>query len=783
MPLPSSAQAAPSQLPGPAIKVKEIRAEAIVREVLVVPDAVVVQGTVHKQIFWVGTDQTVHHTPENIPFTQIIPVPGARPGMLAQVQSAVEHLTFSLSPDGTTVFQKVLVRSSAVVAELQQVGIALGMGPLVQVEVFVAQEPASHTVASQHTLAQPAVKLTEVRATIQALTALAGTGTVSVSGLVHYQVFFVGMDGRQHHQTAETPFEFAVPVPGAEPGFTARVELSVVNVEPTLIDPVTLSIASLLSGSVTVTRPEEVTVATGPGPTLKLPRLVGEAPVFLSDTADLTLGNPASQVLSVTTTIGPVTARVQPGQVFLSGTLESTVEYVDAVTGELRSETFPNPFSAVLSVPGAAPGMDASVQLAVTSSPFEVTGPQNVRVSATLSGRVVVTELILVPIQPGNDLLILAEVVVGTGTSQVLIERPIPIVPVAPEVLQRVIRVEELAPVSAQTLVQALVPLPVPAIKIKEVRGEARLVGVEQFGNRALGVRGILHLQVFVVGEDDIVHHAAFDQPFQVLVPFTGTPGPDLRIELEIEKILAKLVQDGRAVSVVAVIRVTGGVGSARQVPVVLDILGADVVIDRIRALVDLVQGETVLTPNVTGVVALSAPAPPTAPLPAEAQPVGFQAQVGTNQAVIRGTVRVVLSYTGTDGRPHIQAAELPVELTATLPGVRPGMTPHLTVTVTLAEALANPLGTAASVRAQLSVLIKVVERVVLDLITDVRGPAVISVERQTVLLDVIDDGIPQPVPVSIVTNVTLAGDPLAGDPSVASRRGTASPRLGTAVT
>ncbi|MBE3599170.1 MAG: DUF3794 domain-containing protein [Limnochordaceae bacterium] len=762
-------RAASPQGGGPATKVKEIRAEALVREALVVPNAVVVQGSVHKQIFWVGVDGTVHHTPETLPFTQMIPVPGARPGMLAQVQSAVEHVAFVLSPDGTTVFEKVLVRSSAVAAELQTISIRTGTGPLVRVDEFIGQASAQRTVASQHALASPAVKLTEVRATLEAVTPSAGTDTVTVTGLLHYQIFYVGTDGRQHHQSAQAPFEVVATVPGSRPGDHATVSLAIVNLEPTLVDPTTVDVASLLGGTVVVSRARDVSVVAGEGPVLKLAQLVGEAPVTAGDTSDLVLSRQPAAVTGVVTTIGSVTARVHLGQVFISGTLVYRVDYVDAGTGEMRSESFTEPFSVAVDVPGAAAGMDASVQLDVTATVFELVAPSTVRVTGTLSGSVVVTQLILLPIEPGTDLTILAEVVVGTGTSQVLVERPVPIVPVAPEVLERVIRVEELVPVRAQSLVEALVPLPQPAVKIKDVRGEARLLGVEQFGPRALGVRGVLHLEVFVVGTDDIVHHVAFDQPFQILVSVPGPVGPDFRLELSIEKILPRLAQDGRAVSVVAVVRVSGGTASSRQVPVVLDILGADVTIDRIRARADLVQGEASLQHEVRGTVTLSPPAAPSVPVQVEAQPTGFSVQVGNGQALVLGTVRAALTYSAADGTLHRATAELPVELAVALPGVRPGMTPYLTVTVTGARATPAPGGASAEVAVQLSLLVKVTERVVLDLITDVRGPAVVSVERQTVLLDVVDDGVPYPVPVTIVTHVTLASDPLAVPPAAAA--------------
>lgn len=55
-------------LPIPAVKIKEIRAHIDSVTAHVIPNKVIVQGTLQKQVFFVGEDNIVHHFPEQARF-------------------------------------------------------------------------------------------------------------------------------------------------------------------------------------------------------------------------------------------------------------------------------------------------------------------------------------------------------------------------------------------------------------------------------------------------------------------------------------------------------------------------------------------------------------------------------------------------------------------------------------------------------------------------------------------------------------------------------------------
>lgn len=76
----------------------------------VLPDKVVVSGTVNIQVLYVGmkSDQSVHVVHRKIPFRTFVDVPGAEPGMKADVRPQVEYITARVARDGKITVDAVL---------------------------------------------------------------------------------------------------------------------------------------------------------------------------------------------------------------------------------------------------------------------------------------------------------------------------------------------------------------------------------------------------------------------------------------------------------------------------------------------------------------------------------------------------------------------------------------------------------------------------------------------------------------------------------------------------
>jgi len=65
-------------------------------EAEVIHGKVLIDGTVHKQIFFVGPYDVVRHQAVDIPFTAFVEVPNAEPGMTAQIHPTIEHVGWVL---------------------------------------------------------------------------------------------------------------------------------------------------------------------------------------------------------------------------------------------------------------------------------------------------------------------------------------------------------------------------------------------------------------------------------------------------------------------------------------------------------------------------------------------------------------------------------------------------------------------------------------------------------------------------------------------------------------
>ena len=96
----------------------------------VIEDKVIIQGVVHKQIFFINEDNLEIHQSEDVPFSTFVDIPGAVPGMDVRIKPVIETVLFELL-DSTTLRQKVVVELFIKVTESQQlqVQVAAPYGP------------------------------------------------------------------------------------------------------------------------------------------------------------------------------------------------------------------------------------------------------------------------------------------------------------------------------------------------------------------------------------------------------------------------------------------------------------------------------------------------------------------------------------------------------------------------------------------------------------------------------------------------------------------------------
>lgn len=579
-------------LPMRALKIKEIRADVQGITVEVIPNKVIVQGIVAKQVFFVGEDNIVHHFPEQARFSALIDVPGAQPGMLVQVHPRIFNIVAVLSPDGNQIFQKVILDIDVTVTDFVQLNLAEDPNGVPVITEAVVGEAARQVLeAGTVTLETTAIKVTEIRATPEITGVNVTPGEVQVTGNILKQLFFVGTDGANRHQAVVAPFSVVVAIPGALPGMNVQVRPEIRDVAFSL-DPSGTLVAQevLLDVFVKVTETVEIILATGEGPAIKTERIVGQGSTEVMEEVTVTLSQPATSIKNITATVQDVRARPIENKVILQGSIVKNVTFMTAAGMEV-TESFTIPFADFAEVPGARPGLNVFVRAEVRAVIFDPaqTGTE-ITQKIIVDLFVTVTETVEIPIaiEPYGPLLKVQQVI-GAGTAQILVEKIVKRVLPITIVFAR-IRVARAVRQQKQVLLEVSIPVPIPAIKIRSVDAVVENVTTTVIGNQVL-VEGVVRKQVFFVGIDDIVHHVEETIPFSTLIDFPGlVPGAPVTTSVRVENVIVKILPDGTTLQQLVVLLVTVESAEEQIFQVVVDVIGPGVVVTKTKVLVDVVD-------------------------------------------------------------------------------------------------------------------------------------------------------------------------------------------------
>jgi|GEM_PF-206633 len=637
-----------TRLPAAAVKIRNITGE--IRDVTaeIIPDKVIIQGVIHKQVFFVGVDGVIRHFAEDIPFSTFIDVPGAEPGMNVQVHPIIEKILFRLAADGRSVLQKIILEIFVKVTEFVQVGLEINEGPLLLLPSVVGEASKQHLVEEIVELDPPAEKVDEIRGELRDLQVEIIPDKVIIQGIIHKQIFFVDRNNLARHQEEEVPFSMFLDLPGAEPGMDVQVHPVIEKIIFELVSPVELRQKVIIEVFVKVTEKIQERVRTGDGPLFKVEQVIGEGQEQLLKESVIELERPAIKVREIVGEVRNVSAQVIPDKVIIQGILHKQIFFITRDNIE-RHQMEEVPFGLFIDIPGAAPGLNANVKILIEQIIFHLDDDRILQQKVILQAKVVVTETIQARLATTDCPLFKLEQVIGEGIRQLLVEK----VEVIPEAVRavRVVRVVP-QPVAVtgeqQIIVENVVELPEKAIKIREVRGEITDLRARIISEGKVLVEGFVHKQVFFVNKKNVVQAVTEEVPFSVLVNVPGlTPDTPIRVSVQIENISFTLSEDGRFLRQLIVLRVR-------------------------------VEGEEI------------------APEPFD----------------------VVTEVTG------------------------PGITTERIL-----------------VRAPVLTEAGIVEEEFFA-VTDVSGPGILRVDKAVVPLDVVGDGIPEPVPVEVVTNVVFAPEP-----------------------
>ena len=374
----------------PAIKVRNI--VATVRELTtdVIADKVVIQGVLHKQIFFVGEDNIVHHQAEDIPFSTFIDVPGAESGMNVQIDTVIETVIFSLLTS-TIVHQKVVIEFFVKVTETRQLNVLTGNGPLVRVDQVVGENTKQELFENFFTLFTPAIKIDDITVVVRNLTTHVIADKVIIQGTIHKQIFFVNTENIEVHQAEDIDFSTFVDIPGAVPGMDVEVTPTVEFVHFELQSSTILLQKVVVEFFAKVTESVQIPILLGPGALLKLETVTGEntKQILLENVFTLPLAT--VKIREIVASIQNLTTEVINDKVIIQGTLHKQIFFIGTDNLE-HHQAEDIPFSTFVDIFGTTPGMNVRVDSRIETILFELENSLTLRQKVVVEFFIKVTE-------------------------------------------------------------------------------------------------------------------------------------------------------------------------------------------------------------------------------------------------------------------------------------------------------------------------------------------------------------------------------------------------------
>lgn len=586
------------QLPIPAIKIRKINSE--IRDVIfdIIPDKIIVRGIIHKQIFFVGSDSIVHHLSDDMPFSTFIDVPGARPGMFAQIDVTIEKIIPRISSDGRVIIQKAILDIFVKIEEEEVIRPALAPeGVLVELNQLIGMAESERTITNEIELNQIAIKIDEIRGRVLNLVAEVRTDQIVVRGIVNKQIFYVNQQNDAVYQAEEQDFEFVLDLPGALEGMGISARVNIEDIDYTLSpDGTTLSQRVILDIEGQVIEPVQVRVATGFNFLAKVPVVIGEDTAQIMKTSNVVLDQPTRSLLDIDAQIQNVEADILSDKVLIRGVIGKLISYI-GIDDNLYQQTEEIPFETFINIEGASPDQLVRVEAFIEGEPTgELVNENQLRqeVVVGLFAKVLqLRQLYLQRAETGPEIVL--PLVVTENNKQILVEQEVPPTPPVRELIVDFETIVQRAEVfaCAQKLLDNIFDLPCPALKIKRVTADVENIQVDLVLNDLAVVTGTVVKDIAFVC-DNLVQHIEEQIPFRIEIPLPQPVGSGvLKPVVTIEKIITKLLPGGKSLREIVVLKACVSTGEPGFQRLVTRIEGTGITTETI-----LVREEIVVTQN-----------------------------------------------------------------------------------------------------------------------------------------------------------------------------------------
>lgn len=321
---------------------------------------VIVQGTLHKQIFFIGEDGLEHHVSEDWAWSELVEIAPENdqepvlPGMNEQTVVTVENLIWEFDPDSRVLVQKVILLIEIKVTVTDEICVKTNPeSPLLSVRQVIGCGEKQKLIQTTRTL--EAIKVFDIQASLRQVKVHVKTGKVIIQGVLHKQVFFVGLDNLVHHAGEDIPWSDMVEITPVLPECPATEgmdyqDLSCIANCIWEFDPATgiLIQKIVVKLKVKVTDRREICVGLDPEGVHIATHVVrgrGEKQKLVEEC----LGLDAIKIVDIAHGIRDLHTIVKDAKVIVQGILHKQVFYV-AQTGLVRHLSEDIPFSDIVEI-------------------------------------------------------------------------------------------------------------------------------------------------------------------------------------------------------------------------------------------------------------------------------------------------------------------------------------------------------------------------------------------------------------------------------------------------
>ncbi|MGB4045341.1 MAG: DUF3794 domain-containing protein [Halanaerobiales bacterium] len=345
----------------PAIKIKDIDIFLQDIETEVIENKVIIQGIIHKEIFYLGHDQVFHHQAEDTQLSTFIDILGAAAGMEVVLEPSIEHVSAKVLAEGKLIELSIIIQLFVKVLSRKELIVKTGTGPLVKVEKLIGENSVQAIIANDLDLTIKARKIVDIIAELKELEVEAIDDLVILQGVVYKEIYYIGEDELEHQASEEIPFSEFVDIPGTEPGMNVQAYWQFENIKDNLnTDGITINQKIALDVTVKVTETIQTNLVTGKDSLVMLPEVIGENTKQFLNESSLTLKEEAREINAIKATFLDISAEAVNEKVIVQGLIRKELSYYDKDNFEYVEEE-EIPFCTLVNVVGARPGMQVDV--------------------------------------------------------------------------------------------------------------------------------------------------------------------------------------------------------------------------------------------------------------------------------------------------------------------------------------------------------------------------------------------------------------------------------------